>query len=328
MDATKRKNIYKLEKFHNFFKKHWVWYTIIISIPTVWFSVILQYWGKVLELVDENGTMTPFGTVLTAAIVGIVLLLVFLNNLYLSKTESSELERLDGQVCYFSTIMENVDRICEEKYARLKNMIVESKNTEQQRAKIISDPSNQLKRIVTGMTECLVKLLNNPSNEFSFKDFSVTIAYRFPEDNVDWRWTEWTAERDLELDTLLNNDNKSTFNHLLQSKKPYYFNNKKEVARSEGKYLFNHQDELCEENNETIGSIFCYRYQVQKSGKTYVDAMISISTQKKRFSTDEDIACRNVRENIVSLVKDTFGKRIGIELSLLYLEYLKSQETG
>lgn len=64
---------------------------------------------------------------------------------------------------------------------------------------------------------------------------------------------------------------------------------------------------------------------MKKNDTLYVEAMLSISTQKKRFTKDDDEACKNVRENMISLVKDSFGKRIGIELSLLYLEYLQKQ---
>ena len=52
--------------------------------------------------------------------------------------------------------------------------------------------------------------------------------------------------------------------------------------------------------------------------------MLSISTQRKRFAPEDDEQIKNARNNLVSLVKDYFGKRIEIELSLLYLEYLKN----
>ena len=129
----------------------------------------------------------------------------------------------------------------------------------------------------------------------------------------------------MNIETLFDPKENSTFNYLLDSQKPYYFNNKKEDAKKEKRYIYNPQDELSEENGEEVGSIFCYRYQVKKNDTLYVEAMLSISTQKKRFTKDDDEACKNVRENMISLVKDSFGKRIGIELSLLYLEYLQKQ---
>lgn len=326
MEKNKNKDRHLLERLHNFLKKHWVWYTIIISIPSIWFSVVLQYFGKILCFINAENNITVFGIVCTLVLLVFVLGITFLNNLYLSRTETGNLERMDGKIKYLSTILDNVDKICDEKYSRLKNKILEAKTTPKDKAKIISDPNNQLKRIITGITECLVKLLNNRDTEYTFKDFFITIAYNFPQEKSKWRWTEGTVEKEMDLDKLLEKGCQSTFNYLLSSNKPYYFSNNKEMARKEGRYLYNPQDELSEEIDEPVGSIFCHRYQVKKSGKVYVDAMISISTQKKRFSKEEEAACNNVRENMVSLVRDTFGKRIGIELSLLYLEYLQMKE--
>ena len=326
MEKTKKKNTHKLEKFHNFFKKHWFWYTIIISSPTIWFSIILPYVGEVLKLVNKQNKLTMVGVILTGLVSGAVVAVTFFNNLYLSKTETGELEKLRGNIEYLKAIMDSVDKICDEKYARLKNKIAEAKNANKQDAQIISDPNNQLKRIIIGVTECLVELLSDDETKYAFKDFFVTIAYNFPKEGSPWRWTEGTVEKDMDLETLLDPRNESTFNHLLKSNKPYYFNNRKEDAKHENRYMYNPQDELSEENGEVVGSIFCYRYQVKKGGEDYIDAMLSISTQKKRFADDEDEACKNVRDNMIALVKDSFGKRIGIELSLLYLEYLQKHE--
>ncbi|MGN8944813.1 hypothetical protein ACTNEF_06865 [Bariatricus sp. HCP28S3_E4] len=323
--SKKKKQRNRLAVLHNFFKRHWCWYTIIISIPTIWFSVIVPYLGKSIGLLDKNGQATRVGICFTACLVGIVLIIAFLNNLYLSRTETGQLEKLIGKVEYLSTIMEKVDKICNEKYSRLRNKIVEAKGDASARAEIISNPNNQLKEIINGITDCLVKLLNNSEMEYSFKDFLVTIVYRFPQENDSWKWTEGTVEKDMNIETLFDPKENSTFNYLLDSQKPYYFNNKKEDAKKEKRYIYNPQDELSEENGEEVGSIFCYRYQVKKNDTLYVEAMLSISTQKKRFTKDDDEACKNVRENMISLVKDSFGKRIGIELSLLYLEYLQKQ---
>lgn len=320
------KNKHRLAILHNFFKKHWCWYTVIVSLPSVWFSVIVPYLGNKWKLLDDSGQATTVGTVCTIVLVGVVFLIAFLNNLYLSRTETGQLERLEGEVQYLSTILEKVDKICNEKYTKLKNKIVETKGEPEKRAEIITNPSNQLKEIVNGITECLVELLNNSETEYKFKDFFVTLVYRFPQENEPWKWAEGTIEKDMDIETLFDPNNESTFNHLLQSNKPYYFNNKKEDARKDGKYIFNPQDELSEEKGEIIGSIFSSRHQVKKDGKIYVDAMLSISTQKKRFAKDDEQACENVCDNMFSLVRESFGKRIGIELSLLYLEYLKKNE--
>lgn len=323
-----RKGDSRLAFVHNLLKKHWCWYTIILALPSAWFTVILPYAGRFLGLQTPEGDLTSLGLKLTVSVVLFVFLISFLNNLYLKKTEKGELEKLKGNAEYLATIMDSVDRICDEKCTRLENKIVEAKTTNAERAEIISNPVSQLQRIVNGITECLVKLLSNVETEFAFKDFFVTIAYNFPQENDEWKWLDGTTEKDMTLENLLGSKVKSTFNHLLETGQPYYFNNRKEDAKKEGKYIYNPQDQLSEEMGETLGSIFCYRYRIIKGSKTYVDVMISISTQKKCFAKDEKEACANVRNNMVSLIRDSFGKRIGIELSLLYLEYLKKQDSS
>ena len=327
MSANKKKKQVRVnwkERFSNFWKKHWFWYTVILASPSIWFSVVLQFLGNTLKMLNDNGQLTVLGIWVTLVIIVVVGGISFINNNYLSKTELGKLEILSGKVDYLSAVIDSIDRICDEKYLKLKNKIVEYQDETIPRAEIISAPNNQLRKIVDAITECLVKLLANQENGFSFKDFTVTIAYNFPQENGEWKWAEGTAEKDMGLQDLLTN-NSSTYRYLLNSEDPYYFNNKKEEARQEGKYIYNPQDVLSDKNQENIGSIFCYRYKVKKNTTVYVDSMISISTQRKCFSADNKESCRNVRDNMVSLIKESFGKRIGIELSLLYLEHLKNK---
>lgn len=324
-----KKHIGFLERFaealNNFFKIHWFWYTIIIAIPTAWFSIIIPYFGTYLKLQNEEG-ITVLGGVLSLAIVCIIGTIVFVINWYSSKSEKGRLEQLQGEIGYLGTITENVDSICDEKYDQLRNTIVDVKINGMEIPRIVTKPSNQLKRIIAGMTRCLVKFMETPDIQYNYKDFQVSIAYNFPTENSCWEWVEGMNEKDLTLDDLLESNCNSTFKHLMQSKQPYYFNNKKEEAKREHRYFYNKQDELNEENEEPVGSIFCHNFKVQKGKDVYVDAYVSISTNKKRFSVDEPEVEKNTRDNMISLVRDSFGKRITIELCLLYLEYLWNQK--
>lgn len=310
------------EIINNFFKKHWFWYTLIIAFPTTWFSVIVPFWGTVLKLQNENG-MTKLGTIISGCIVVPIALIVILNNWYSSRSEKGRLEELEGEIGFLGTINENVDRICDEKYDQLRRTIVEVKSGNGEFPRIVTKPSNQLKRIISGMTSCLVKFIETTDQKFQFKDFLVSIAYNFPTENGTWEWIDGMVERDLTLEELLGPNCYSTFKYLMDTKQPYYFNNKKEDAKRDRRYFYNKQDELNEEIGEPVGSIFCYNFKIKKGSTVYVDAYLSISTTKKRFSVEDDEICKNTRDNMISLVKDSFGKRIGIELCLLYLEYIR-----
>lgn len=310
------------EIINNFFKKHWFWYTIIVALPTIWFSIIIPLLGEFLKLTSDKG-ITKLGFILSVTLVTPIGILVFLNNWYTSKTERSRLEELQGEIDYLGTITENVDKICEEKYNRLKRIIVDVKSGDKEKPQIVTNPSNQLKRILDGMTSCLVKFIQTPETKYSFKDFTVSLAYNFPMENNEWKWVEGISERDLTLSDLLDVECNSTYRYLMKTQQPYYFNNKKEDAKKYFQYHYNTQDELNTENGEDLGSIFCYNFKVKRERNVYVDAYLSISTNKKRFSIDDELTIKNTRDNMISLVKDSFGKRISIELSLLYLDYLK-----
>ncbi len=110
-------------------------------------------------------------------------------------------------------------------------------------------------------------------------------------------------------------------------KKTYYFNNRKEDAKKQGQYLYDNADETNEANGSPVGSIFCYNYKVKQGDIVYVDAILSISTSQKRFAEENNIdKINNARDNMIRIVKENFGRRILIELSLLYLEHLRPKE--
>lgn len=317
------------EVINNIFKIHWFWYTIIIAFPTAWFSIILPFWGSFLGLINDTG-LTRIGNAVSIILVIIFIVLVFLNNWYSSLSGQSKLEELEGEIDYLGTITEKVDGICNQKYIRLTNIISKVKSNRQsennQVPEIITKPNEQLKRIVEGITECLVKFSTSLDNRFYFRDFLVSIAYNFPEENNNWSWVDGMDEKDLTLDELLEEGCDSTFRYLMATQTPYYFNNKKEDAKRERRYYYNKQDLLNSENGEPVGSIFCYNFKIKKGRTVYVDAYLSISTNKKRFAIEDEEICKNTRDNMVSLVKESFGKRICIELCLLYLEYLKNNQ--
>lgn len=317
---------------HNISKKHWIAYTIITFLPTVWFSLIISYFGislKLIEIKNDQESFTVIGLIFTILVVLIPLFIAIINNWYSSKSETSELEHLNNEKIFYEQLNKSIDIICEDKLKRLNATIVSLKNNNRTLPPdIVSNPSNQLKRIIEQINECLCVFLKQPNENYNHKDFYITLAYNFPTDDNKWRWLEGTEEKGLTLDVLLNNNNKSTFNYILNNNKPYYFNNDKKIAKQEDCYIYDPTDQLNMDKSNEVGSIFCCRFMIKKNNKIYVDSILSVSTYKKKFlnlvGNDERSKrlISNVEENLLLIVKDYFGKRIGIELSLLYLEYL------
>lgn len=320
------------EIINNVIKKHWIIYTIITFLPSIWFSLIIKYGGEFLKLTtkDTNGAeiFTRLGTASTISLILIIFLLTLFNNYYSSKSGFNKLDVLEGENTFLQEICLSADRICNEKLEQLKKVLPNIIENKMLLPQIISNPSNQLKRILEQITGCLAKLMSKANDKYSFKDFGISLVYNFPTENAEWLWLEGISEREF-TPAHLASSNKSTLGYLMQSTKPYYFNNRKEDAKKNEQYIYSSQDEMNAENGNVVGSIFCYKIQIKKNNQTYINAVLSISTNQKRFVHDDTDKNKVniVRENILLIVREHFGKRIGIELSLLFLEELKKKQS-
>lgn len=322
---AKVKNNYG-EIIHNITKKHWIWYTFIVFSPTIWFTFIIPVFGTTLYLKNAEGGFTIVGKIISFFVIAGAVLLALFNNWYASKSEIDKLAILEGENHYIREIMSCVDSICDEKSRQIRRTIHQVKRDEKASPEIISNPANQLKKILEKINSCLVTFMKESGEKSSYNDFFVTLAYNFPEENQEWTWLDGTIERGMGLSELTNLECKSTINYLRNSKKTYYYNNRKEDARKEDRYWYDSIDETNEANNKPVGSIFCYNFKVKQSNITYVDAVLSISTQQRRFADEDDVQkIENAKDNMLLLVGDYFGRRINIELGLLYLDYIEAK---
>ena len=319
----KRKSDYA-EILHNLTKRHWIWYTILLALPTIWFTFVLPIFGKTIGMKTAEGDFSLVGKIISVVVILISLIISGLNNRYASKSEFGKLEKLKGNIQYLEKIIDSFDFICDEKSTQIRRIIAQIKAGKKDAPDIITNPSNQLRRILEQIGACLVKFMERPDEHYAFRDFDIKLAYRFPQENTKWVWLDGTMEGGTSLDELAAEKCKSTLNYMIESKKTYYFNNRKEDAKKEERYIFNSTDETNDVNNKAVGSIFCYSYKIKQGNDTYVDAILFVSTHEKRFADEEKTdRVQNVKDNLISLAKDYFGRRINIELSLLYLDYVK-----
>lgn len=312
------------EIVHNITKKHWIWYTFLVFSPTIWFTFIVPVYGSTLHLKDAAGGFTIGGKIISGIVIVVAVSIALFNNWYASKSEIDKLAVLEGENQYIRKIMSCVDSICDEKSRQIRRTIHQVKSNSKESPEIISNPGNQLKRILEEINACLVTFMQGSGINCAYNDFIVTIAYNFPEESDEWVWGDGTIERGLSIYELTDPNCKSTINYLRNSKKKYYFNNRKEDAKKEDCYIYDPTDETNEANNKPVGSIFCYNYKLRQSNKIYVDAVLSISTQQLRFADEDNLKkVENAKDNMVLLVEEYFGRRISIELGLLYLDYIE-----
>jgi len=188
--------------------------------------------------------------------------------------------------------------------------------------------------------KCLQKFLSLQNYEFTHKDLIISLAYNFPKINDHWYWIEGiNVKEKLTLQQLLDPKNPTTFNYLQKSQKPYFFDNSKENAKANGHYMYDSIDETISNdsytNKQPVGSIFCYKYEIKKNNGVDINAILSISTYRKRFVPDikekekgtkkeylYQLSVSNTRDNMIKIVEDQFGIRICIELCILYFSKL------
>lgn len=317
-----------LIRLHEWVQKQWLIVSILMSTSSIWFSLILSFWGEKLSLIetDTNGKrqFTFWGIVLTVLIVGFSFLLVMAQRYY----EYSKLNTDKDRRKLF--ILEHVDietnKICDNKYITLKKRLFEIKKGHvKEFPQIVSNPCEQLKHITEKMNNCLCQLLSQNEYNINENELYISLYYNFPMEDEIWRQTDSIApERGLGISELINE--KSTFSKVLKSKEPFLFYNSKEQARKTDSYIRDGEDRL-NENNELKGSIACYRISTNESGQELIKAVLSITTYNKKFvNSDNKKIIDNVKFNMDEYILKPFIKRIDIELCLLYLSVLYNKK--
>lgn len=317
-----------LIRLHEWVQKQWLIVSVLMSTSSIWFSLILSFWGEQLHLigVDTNGKrqFTIIGIILTIIIVGFSFLLVTAQRYY----EYSKLNTDKDKRKLF--VLEHMDieinKICDNKYITLKRKLSEIKNGNiKDFPQIVSNPCEQLKHVTEKMNNCLCKLLSQNEYSINENELYISLYYNFPlEDNL-WKQADSIApERGLSIDDLISE--KSTFSKVLKSKEPFLFYNSKEQARKTDSYISDGEDRL-DENNELKGSIACYRIIIKEAGRELIKAVLSVTTYNKKFvNSDNKRIIDNVKFNMDEYILRPFIKRIDIELCLLYLSVLYNKQ--
>lgn len=314
-------------------KKHWFIRTISISLPTIWFSMVLPFLGRTLRLVQkEKNELTTLGWWITLAVVGGIFLANLIKNILEYRCEYDEIQYLENNLNYYKNIDEYTKFICDDKLSSLRNAISEVKKNGKDAPRIVSRPNLQLKKILEKISSLMCILASKPNYKFTESDFLVTLAYNFPDENDEWKWVHETSEGSVCANELAKSEGATTFKYLLSTNKTHYFNNDKVLAKEQGKYEYNLQDTTSADAGRDIGSIFCKQYEIKCDGKTYIKAILSISTTSKKFIKEQKRKrvnkkiLRTFEDNMVNLSKDIFGNRISIELCLLYLLELNEKK--
>lgn len=321
-----------LSSFADFQEKYRFFSIIFLRLPVLWFPLVLTYFGDNLKLVSllESGKrhLTVLGIIVTCVIV--IVSLVAEYSLLNNKGRENDYNYYKYSYYVLRGLKDSINNVCNTKKNTLLTKIQQIKMFDVVEAPlIVSNPQRQLDNLVKEMQSCLLDFLHvSGGKRWTTNDLYVSIAYEFPEDNTGWKWA--TEERGMDLPELFSTDdpdgNISTLLYLLNGRSSSVFFNEKEKARQRGVYLPDALDEF-DDDDKLLGSIACYENKIKKGDVTYIHFVLSISSYKKKFyendmNVEQNDGLKNTRDHMENMVVFEFLERIGIELSLLYLESL------
>ena len=273
-----------LIKLHEWVQNRWLIVSIFMSSSSIWFSLILTFWGEKLHLIvikDNQKSFTLLGLILTIVVVLFSALLLTAQRYY--EYYNLNTSRVKRKLFVLENVSTETNKICDNKFTTLRDVIWKIKNgTAKDFPHIISNPCEQLKHIIEKMNTCLCKLFSQEDYDINPNELYISLYYNFPLENNEWRQADSLfPERGLDIKELLNNP-QSTFSKVLSSKESLLFFNSKEQARKQDSYIRDSED-ILNENNELQGSIACYKILIKKEGMTLIQAVLSITTYNKQF---------------------------------------------
>lgn len=305
---------------------------IIPVIYGIWTGVIIPYCGKKLSILNNDSEFT-FAGIIIVVISTIVYLIIFIGyNIYQSyktttistKEYNDKLQQIKNyEAKVFAQkadlhlneiVLHSININCEEKSKTLSAIInqINSPNYDNlYYNKIISNPENQIFHILNNMATSISELC-----DINVNSLSITACVKLLND--DWRWiTGLQPTGSVDFEQL--HDNKSMFQHMLNTGEKYIFFNDKADAIKAQCYI--------SDGNDDSGSIIGRRILLKTSmcKSAYIDFMYYISTYNDVFivSSKETKDIKKIKNILSDKLFSLIDKRITIELQLHFINNYK-----
>ncbi len=313
-----------LLKFNGWMERKPVVVSLILGANSLVFSLFLVFLGDVCSLtkdVEGKVRLTVLGWGLVIVSVVLTFLVEAAKGYALYIKQNATVADSKDYIYICNRVNSSIVKVCNAKYNTLMKLISDVAKGKVSPMMIISRPSEQLKTITSELERCLRDLLEHDGYKLGDGELYVSLFYKC-DSTKEWKQAESPfPEKGLALQDLVNND-KSTFSRVCHARDNIVFINDKEKGRKEGNYVPDDADKYDEEGN-LKGSILCYRTMCQQGGKTYIEAVIAISTYNKRMEPSNDKErIKNTKDNILKYIIEPFKERISIELCLSYLSSL------
>ena len=307
--------------------EHWILKTILAFLPSVWFPIIVDIFGRFLYISTDDG-LTRVGIWITVFVYLVVVLILILSNFASKRDTQKAIKNKEEESALNSNIkfLDNLLSTTRKMSSESSNNIFEALN---QYGKVPQNdfldfvskaPSSRLKFISNEICRCLHEMSSIPCDRIA-----VSIAYKFSND-PSWSWGDrYSAGGGLPLSELQSNP--STLFYRMannQIKSPFvYIEDKKDAA---GKNMYVEDDR--DAKYRGVGSLVGLKIPVGASDNPLVTILIFVSTYSDQISKSEsekDLV--NVEENLKSILS-IFEDQISAQILLRHfqLEYQKTEK--
>lgn len=294
-------------------KRFRILHLIFTFLPTVWFSLCLNWLGEALLFVVrvENQTrLTPFGIVMTVLV---VLLAILFQILHFIKSNNVDYHALLENYNAMKKVADSLGALCNRRSKAYIRFIEENKNSISRDALPgIHDPMESINNILDEVSVFFADSLSLRRNQVS-----ANLAYCICGNRV-WSWADSNGMEDPALTALINNEQSAIY-QVASGRQNFVFHADKIAANKKSEYIFNKKD--FEHNN--IGSIICAKIVCGKHNREYIFAIMTISTYGKRIIHDLSNE-KQVKEFIKDQILEQYFERIRMELALVYAKHLAS----
>lgn len=298
----------KLDEFHEWTLNHWIINTILISFPSIWFTII-QVAGKQMHLLNEQGQMKGW----VSFLFWLFIIVSIIYNGVLSWKDAKQYSRQQHGQEFYKNIITGFKSACfKKKNDNVKYIFQSTKRNFSDPFSELIDPNNQIEKLIDELSILLAQLFNMSKDEIG-----ISIICKFDGDRK-WNWLHRLHLND-GTDTKELIDGDSTLRSIIDEKSNFIFLRDKREGIPDGFYLTSIRDK----QYETRGSIICRDIGVKYEKQNYVLAILSITTYGKEICSEQQED--EVKERL-EMILSNFDVRFQIELSLMYVKYYHNQK--
>lgn len=275
-------------------EKHRFLFPTLTFFCTIWFPVVIRFWGSTLRFSVTTDELTLWGWIVTATL--------YITSFFLIITDTA-CKKYSSSHAHLQAINESIYHICNKKYETLLNVINEL--SDQPPPEVIGNPRAQLNELRTRLCSCL-KGVVQPDN-------CITVDFLYKcEFDSNWQHSGFDAVSTKFRERIITERN-SSFREALDCPSGVVWYNNKKDAYNNGKYF--------PKSSSLKGSIYCKRITLG-SEKATASLVICVSSSDYLARVGNKFEENLVLQNLEYIVNQ-YEKRIQIELEYFYIQQYK-----